>query len=248
MERVGLALVQVRNHSLSCFLELASVRHRSGGLQCAASTGEPPATLAEWTLAATGQDNYDVSIVDGFSLPMAITTTVGCPEPSCPTDFDATGCPDKSLQVIDSSGKVVGCKSACLATVQNNTAGTDSAICCTGTHNTLSTCPASGIPYYSEFKAGCPTAYVYAYDDKAALVTCPSTSAANYGLVFCPSSSCGATSLPSDYLTGLPTSTKTAGPSSSGTPANPLDSVKLSLTRYFPFIMLATFHLQWTIS
>lgn len=42
--------------------------------------GVPPATLAEWTLSGDGnRDFYDVSIVDGYNLPMRITNNVNCP-------------------------------------------------------------------------------------------------------------------------------------------------------------------------
>lgn len=45
--------------------------------------GIPPVTVAEFTLAQNGQDNYDVSNVDGSNLPMTITAS-GCPTASCP--------------------------------------------------------------------------------------------------------------------------------------------------------------------
>ncbi|KAH0850743.1 hypothetical protein HID58_091186, partial [Brassica napus] len=43
-------------------------------LKCSAS-GKPPASLAEFTLAAL--DFYDVSLVDGFNLPMSVTPMNG---------------------------------------------------------------------------------------------------------------------------------------------------------------------------
>lgn len=36
------------------------------------SQGDVPTTLAEWTLLAAGQTFYDISIVDGYNLPLAI--------------------------------------------------------------------------------------------------------------------------------------------------------------------------------
>jgi hypothetical protein len=42
--------------------------------------GVPPATLAEWTLQGDGnRDFYDVSLVDGYNIPMRIDNTAGCP-------------------------------------------------------------------------------------------------------------------------------------------------------------------------
>jgi len=160
-----------------------------GGIVCSASTGNPPVTLGEWTLAATGFDNYDISLVDGFSLPLAITTTVSCPAPSCPTDFVATGCPDPSLQIKDTLGNVVACDSAC--TALNTSLRANSPICCTGSYATPANCPASGVPFYSQYKTGCPAAYAYAYDDSTSLSVCPAQNSANYKVVWCPNTSCG---------------------------------------------------------
>ncbi|KAG9313496.1 thaumatin [Chiua virens] len=58
----------------------------NGGLECTAS-GVPPASLAEFTLGAGGMDYYDVSLVDGYNLPLAITNTVGCGIADCPVDL-----------------------------------------------------------------------------------------------------------------------------------------------------------------
>ena len=51
-------------------------------------TGVPPATVAEWTLQGAGNlDYYDVSLVDGYNLPMKITNNVGCNVASCGVDL-----------------------------------------------------------------------------------------------------------------------------------------------------------------
>ncbi|KAG8892020.1 hypothetical protein FRC00_012797, partial [Tulasnella sp. 408] len=52
----------------------------NGGLFCDATTGTgvPPASLAEFTLGASdGNDWYDVSLVDGFNVPVTITNDQG---------------------------------------------------------------------------------------------------------------------------------------------------------------------------
>jgi hypothetical protein len=51
--------------------------------------GVPPATLAEFTLSSdpTVPDNYDVSLVDGYNLPMSLTNNKGCPVGLCGVDL-----------------------------------------------------------------------------------------------------------------------------------------------------------------
>ncbi|KAI5117114.1 hypothetical protein M0805_003667 [Coniferiporia weirii] len=154
----------------------------NGGLQCDASTGTgvPPASLAEWTL--NGGDNldyYDVSLVDGFNIPISITNNKGCPVSDCPADLGAD-CPDE-LKHGDN-----GCLSACAANLDGDPQNSPN--CCSGSHSTPQTCPSSGVQYYSHFKSGCPNAYVYAYDESSgtALRNCSSSLSADYTLTFCP--------------------------------------------------------------
>jgi len=158
----------------------------NGGLLCAANggTGVPPVTVAEWTLGKNGSpDNYDVSLVDGFNIPMSVVPTKGCHEASCPADLNPN-CP-APLQVKGSDG-IAGCKSACIANIDGN-AG-DSPNCCSGSHNLPATCPPSGVQYYDYFKKPCPNSYAYAYDEssKTALWTCDSKLSADYVVTFCP--------------------------------------------------------------
>ncbi|KIO15782.1 hypothetical protein M407DRAFT_34625, partial [Tulasnella calospora MUT 4182] len=158
----------------------------NGGLLCDAHTGTgvPPATLAEFTLgAADGNDWYDVSLVDGYNLPMRITNTGGCHVADCPVDL-GPNCPSALKGPFDSSGFPVGCKSDCL--VDSNPGNSPS--CCSGSHNTPATCPKSGVPHYNYFKSNCPNSYVYAYDESSgtALWTCPASKKPNYTITFCP--------------------------------------------------------------
>lgn len=154
-------------------------------LQCAGAGGKPPATLAEFQLAGFGgKDFYDVSLVDGYNLPMRVAPVPGtfmasdpgnpydCGSPGCTSDLNAT-CPAE-LQQKNADGKVVACLSAC------EKFGTDP-YCCTGPNNTPDTCPPTS--YSMTFKTACPTAYSYAYDDKASTFTCLGTS---YEITFCP--------------------------------------------------------------
>ncbi|KAF9531242.1 thaumatin-like protein [Crepidotus variabilis] len=159
-----------------------------GGLECdrKAGTGVPPATLAEWTLHAGGDlDWYDVSIVDGYNLPVKITNNKGCPVPDCPVDL-GPNCPAPLKGPFDGNGFPVGCKTACSANLDGNP--TDSANCCSGSHSTPATCPLSGVAFNGYFKGNCPNAYSYAYDEASgsALWTCPDSLQAEYTLTFCP--------------------------------------------------------------
>ncbi|KAK9743368.1 hypothetical protein RND81_03G234700 [Saponaria officinalis] len=140
-------------------------------LQCSAG-GEPPATLAEFTLAAL--DFYDVSLVDGFNIPIAVKPLHGtgnCSIAGCDSDLRKS-CP-KELSVKISNGKTIACKSACEAF------DTDE-YCCRGVYGNPTTCRPT---YYSRtFKSACPTAYSYAYDDPTSIFTCSGT---DYVITFC---------------------------------------------------------------
>ncbi|KIY48097.1 Osmotin, thaumatin-like protein [Fistulina hepatica ATCC 64428] len=157
----------------------------NGGLECDTSggTGVPPATLAEFTLDADSVDYYDVSVADGFNVPLAITNNVGCSSASCPVDLN-TDCPSV-LQYLDSSGNIVGCESACEADLDDDP--TNSANCCTGEYDTAATCPSSGVEYYSYFKGNCPDAYAYVYDEPTSPLICVASLDADFTITFCPS-------------------------------------------------------------
>jgi hypothetical protein len=163
----------------------------TGQVACSGSGGAPPATLAEFTLGGGGgKDFYDVSNVDGFNLPVDIEPAAAggdgrCQRTSCPADINRV-CPSElSVRVAASSSArngggdaaVVGCKSACLAF------GTDE-YCCRGRFASPATCKPSG--YSRLFKAQCPQAYSYAYDDRSSTFTC--NGSVGYQVTFCPGS------------------------------------------------------------
>ncbi|TEB32618.1 thaumatin-like protein [Coprinellus micaceus] len=158
----------------------------NGGFVCSdhSGAGVPPASLAEFTFDGT-DDWYDVSLVDGFNLPMRITPTGGCAVADCPKDLNPE-CPGEIRGPADGSGSNHGCKSACFANLDSNPA--DSANCCSGSHNVPATCPPSGVRFYDYFKSGCPNAYAYAYDESSgtALFKCPDGKKADYTITFCP--------------------------------------------------------------
>lgn len=151
----------------------------SGKLECAGSGAIPPATLAEFTLNGYGgNDFYDVSLVDGYNLPMLVVPQGGsgdnCTNTGCIVDLNGS-CPSE-LRVMSTDGKDVACKSACEAFQQPQ-------YCCNGPNATPDTCKPSS--YSQAFKNACPRAYSYAYDDKTSTFICGS--APDYSITFCPS-------------------------------------------------------------
>ncbi|KAJ3552261.1 hypothetical protein NM688_g4242 [Phlebia brevispora] len=185
----------------------------NGGLLCDPNTGTgvPPATVAEWTLQGNGnQDFYDVSLVDGYDLPIAITNNVNCPVASCPVDLGPI-CPQPIQGPFDSTGFPVGCESACFANLDGDP--TNSANCCTGSHSTNATCPPSGVEFYSFFKGNCPDAYAYAFDESSgtALWTCDSGLNADYTLTFCPTNTTNVTVTSSSSSSATPTMLSLSG-------------------------------------
>lgn len=139
-------------------------------MKCA-DPGTPPATLAEFNLAS--RDFYDVSLVDGFNLPVTIAPLHGtgnCSVGGCDSDMRST-CP--SELALKDDGKTVACRSACSVYDSDE-------YCCRGTYNSPMTCQASN--YTKAFKQACPAAYSYAYDDPTSLFTC---TGADYVVAFC---------------------------------------------------------------
>jgi hypothetical protein len=155
----------------------------AGQLGCGGIGGKTPATLAEITYGdSMNPDFYDLSLVDGYNLPMAMAPLPGshgrnpgaaldCATPTCVSDLNTT-CPAE-LRVV-AGGKTVGCLSAC------EKFQTDE-FCCKGAFNQPETCP----PFAASkvFKAACPTSYSYAYDDSTSTFTCKGE---DYAIWFCP--------------------------------------------------------------
>ncbi|KAL2333805.1 hypothetical protein Fmac_015018 [Flemingia macrophylla] len=155
----------------------------SYAVKCGGRGAVPPVTLAEFTLnGAGGLDFYDVSVVDGYNLPMLVEARGGgnCTTTGCAADLNG-GCPAelrvKTTATAAASERGVACMSACEAFG-------DPRYCCSGAYATPDTCKGS---WYSHvFKSACPRAYSYAFDDATSTFTC---SSADYRITFCPSSS-----------------------------------------------------------
>ncbi|PNX96285.1 thaumatin-like protein 1-like [Trifolium pratense] len=145
----------------------------SNMIECNGAGAAPPATLAEFTLGTIGQDFYDVSLVDGYNLPMIVEGSGGsgmCESTGCTSDLNQQ-CPAE-LRASDGSA----CKSACEAFGSPE-------YCCSGAYGSPDTCKPS--IYSQMFKNACPRSYSYAYDDATSTFTC---TAADYTVTFCPSS------------------------------------------------------------
>lgn len=171
---------------------LACATGDCGGAARCSLGGATPVTLAEFTLGgADGKDFYDVSLVDGYNVGIGVAATAGdrvngatCGYAGCVGDVNAM-CPAE-LQVAAAAGgkegeqggggaTTVACRSACEAF------GT-AEYCCTGAHGGPDSC---GPTEYSRlFKAACPAAYSYAYDDATSTFTCGT--GAQYLITFCP--------------------------------------------------------------
>ncbi|XXG86223.1 hypothetical protein AAC387_Pa11g1157 [Persea americana] len=154
----------------------------SGTIECAGGGPTRPFTLAEFKLdGADGPDFYDVSLVDGYNLPMLVAPRGGsgnCVITGCSVDLNKV-CPS-DLRLLGEDGReTVACQSPC-------DAFEDPQYCCSGDYGNSNACKPS--PYSQFFKHACPRARSYAYDDGTATFTCAS---ADYVIAFCPLISIG---------------------------------------------------------
>jgi hypothetical protein len=149
----------------------------SGSLECNGQNAATPATLAEFTLDGSGgNDFYDVSLVDGYNLPMLIEPSGGggagettCAAAGCAADLNMR-CPAE-LRALGGAA----CRSACDAFGKPE-------YCCSGAYANPNTCRPT--PYSQLFKSACPKSYSYAYDDPTSTFTC--SGGRDYTITFCP--------------------------------------------------------------
>ncbi|CAO3645492.1 unnamed protein product [Mucor hiemalis] len=154
-------------------------RSSCSGEKCFDSGMGSPASLAEFHFKSEGKVYYDISLVDGWNLPMVITPVNKialehgdaslCATTSCTT---LPECP-AGWETYDTEGKVSGCKSAC--TMYN----TDE-YCCTGAFYDPKVCKAN--QFTEAVKAVCPDVYSYAFDDYTSAFMCTSFA---YTVTFC---------------------------------------------------------------
>jgi hypothetical protein len=136
-----------------------------------------PATLIECNLGK--RDWYGISLVDGYNLPVTVTPIPGtyvkidsadpfqCGSISCTEDLLAT-CPEE-LRRTDALGITSQCLSAC-------SRWNEDGYCCRGAYDSEQACRPStwDRDYPAIFKAACPTAVTYAFDDSANTYVCGS--------------------------------------------------------------------------
>ncbi|XP_062194107.1 thaumatin-like protein 1 [Phragmites australis] len=144
----------------------------AGEVECRGKGAAPPATLVEFTLNGSGgKDYYDVSLVDGYNLPMVVEAAApGCPATGCLVDLNER-CP---AELRAGQGQAQACRSACEAFGRPE-------YCCSGQFSNPDTCRPS--VYSQMFKTACPRSYSYAYDDATSTFTCTGT---DYSITFCP--------------------------------------------------------------
>ncbi|KAJ7010706.1 hypothetical protein NC653_001232 [Populus alba x Populus x berolinensis] len=141
----------------------------TGGLQCK-GWGVPPNTLAEYALNQFGNlDFYDISLVDGFNIPIEFSPKSGggsgkCQALLCTADINGQ-CPNE----LRAPG---GCNNPCSVFKTNK-------YCCT---NGQGSCGPTNFSRF--FKDRCPTSYSYPQDDPSSTFTCPGGT--NYRVIFCP--------------------------------------------------------------
>ncbi|KAM0950388.1 putative glucan endo-1,3-beta-D-glucosidase [Dioscorea sansibarensis] len=145
----------------------------SGQVECNGAGATPPATLAEFTLTGPSavKDFYDVSLVDGYNLPMIVESHGGS------GDCATTGCVVDLNQRCPAELKAAGgdaCNSACEAFAKPE-------FCCSDAYSSPATCKPSN--YSLIFKSACPKSYSYAYDDATSTFTCLN---GDYTITFCP--------------------------------------------------------------
>ncbi|KAI8987087.1 thaumatin [Pilobolus umbonatus] len=135
-----------------------------------------PATLAEFFfLGNNGKDYYDVSLVDGYNMPVSIEPSAktapngyNCGSPTC----ELNDCP-KEYQLKHPDGTLLACLSECSKTNKDED-------CCTGDFNSPGMCRASSRSL--NVKKACPDAYSYAYDDQDSTFHCQASS---FTVTFC---------------------------------------------------------------
>lgn len=144
-----------------------------GRLECPTGQyGKAPNTLAEYALNQnspgyyTNLDFFDISLVDGFNIPMEFgpinNSGDKCEVRSCTADINGQ-CPAQ-LKVPG------GCNNPC-------TTFKEEQYCCNNG-------PCGPTDLSKFFKDRCPTSYSYPQDDATSLFTCPGGT--NYKVVFCP--------------------------------------------------------------
>ncbi len=191
-----------------------------GVVQCGGKGGDFPATKVEIFFANAAEtksnDFYDISLVDGYNLPVSIRLASGFSNKSCESSDKAwcagkwcteSGAGQKDLNTLlpdelsllaykNKSNKTVGVLSACKYVVYDNgtrNGAENTSYCCTGPNGTPETChPESwpaGLQSSQFFEKYYPDAYSFAFNDVSHTFQCKgsdSTVLTDYVVTFCP--------------------------------------------------------------
>uniref|UniRef100_A0A6N2M1Z3 Thaumatin-like protein n=1 Tax=Salix viminalis TaxID=40686 RepID=A0A6N2M1Z3_SALVM len=136
-----------------------------GRLECNGMGATPPASLFEVTLG-TGdvKDYYDVSLVDGYNLPL-VAAPVGvhgeCNATGCVSDINMGKVSQLQLDSIENILRLLGCPKE--LQLVGDDGGEGGVVACKS--------------------RACPRAYSYAFDDGTSIFTCK---ADDYAIIFCP--------------------------------------------------------------
>ncbi|KAK7333621.1 hypothetical protein VNO80_30397 [Phaseolus coccineus] len=148
----------------------------SGKIACD-NVGSAPNTLVEFALDSnSGLDSYDVSLADGFNMPVIVVPVSGsdsnCESTGCVLDLNAV-CPTELK--LTRNKEVVACQDPCRVFRTEE-------YCC---FRNRSSCEPTTFSTF--FKTACPQAYSYKKDDATSTFNC--STPADYNIVFCPKSS-----------------------------------------------------------
>lgn len=121
------------------------------------------------------QRNHRYNVGIGITALGKLPRGSSCGYAGCVSDVNAR-CPAELRLKEQNKTETIACMSACEAFQTEE-------YCCTGAHSTPRNC---GPTKYSKlFKAACPSAYSYAYDDPTSTFTC--SAGTKYLITFCPS-------------------------------------------------------------
>lgn len=172
---------------------------------CPSDGCEPPSdTKVEffyYPLSDPGTPYYDISLVDGYSIPIRITPSqIGgaCVETVCSVSVD--NCPQNEIDGlgdlrVSKNGKYVMCLSPCkkwnypapYGMGQPEDVEPGLHMCCPTPPIEPDDCRSGDVvrtEYVNLIHSACPSAYSYAYDDEAGLHDCPSGT--SFAVTFCP--------------------------------------------------------------
>ncbi|KAL9236697.1 hypothetical protein vseg_011333 [Gypsophila vaccaria] len=183
----------------------------TGNIECVGGTLSNITTLAEFSIGQiNNEDFYDVSVVNGYNLPLMVAPIVesgsGCEVTGCVFDLEKSCVSELAVlsnAPSSNSSRIIGCKSLC--DVDEN--------CCKSSDG----CPGLFSPLI--YKKPCPRAYSFAVADDTDTFTCDGSKVSTYNITFCPSPSMS-------RLLSIPSS-PTAQPTPAPSPSTVMSPVPL---------------------